>query len=259
MDIEKHIKRVTMTAENEGFLEQKELDQKKLWEALNNELSLGIPKEHFSAINPSQGLSAAEAGDTVLCLCYNFGSNQKSFEKSFEMIQAINLMIWRMQPWKSFRRNQIWNPKKPNEFFSRHEDDVDPGFFWAGLSNGNSVHTTISATIQWIEKQSIYYIPSFEVLQMIILYPELIKFLNPFHAGCATILGMKTKGLSSTSGVGKMPSEVECVATIGTNAYNHINDLTGLELRHTAETTSLHPDNRVKYQCIIARKILEHE
>lgn len=231
--METHIKRMKMDPKSNGFAQATTDEQIERWRTLNTSLELGIPEDDFKNIEIPQDSCPYDITDkSTLLLVYAKEDCMSSLVWSMEVLGRFAFRAF------GTRESPSWMSGEIDEISIRHGTNAyTAGFHWIRTVNIEEKRTA-EEVIAFQARQDTYLLPTFEILQLPWMFPEIVLFINGVRGNHLGISGLQKIG-TKTHGFATLPSKVSCICTLSSNGCNSVNELKRFKLEHIAEDTIL--------------------
>ncbi len=234
-----HTERVKFRKTHEQFLK---LDQRyliELWKEMNLVFRLSIPEEHFNNLGALPVTAFTEVDESVIMLCYSTGSIHSSLQFSINLLDRFGNMLHFTQPC-------LRNEEDLHTFTIREgaNNFQKPGFFWISISNAPTEYINCTSLINWVQSQNEYRMPTFELIQSMIMYPEMLLHINGLMGPHLGILGLSRDVLKPGSVSSALtPSFAPGVGVLSTNQCKSHDKLKVVQLKNFPENDNLKNKN----------------
>lgn len=230
--IEEHLKRIGMRKNTEGYAVAAPDEQIQRWRLINEWLRLEIPAEHFEQITRGNMPASDRIDDSKLTLIYSVGSSMDSLLWSVDALRKFSIGKFRA------KQNPLWIPGGIESFSLREGVKEYPsGFHW--LRRMYSDHRSGAQVLDFVQTQETYYLPSFEILQIPLIFPEVTLYINTTNGPAIGITGLK----KVTENVRTTPTFSfglkSCIGGLTANQAKSANELVRYKLIHIGENENL--------------------
>lgn len=240
-----HIKRARFKNDHAQFLKMSQKDLIDLWKEMNTAFNLSIPQEHLHALESMHITGHTEVDKSVLMLCYSAGSISSSLKLSVHILDCLGKMLHFEHP--CLRREEDLETFNIRDGTSTERE---AGFFWISINNAPSEYQNCTSLINWVQSQDEYRMPTFELAQAMVAYPEMLLQINGIMGPQMGILGLSRDVLKPGNAYsGLLPTTAPGVGILATNQCRSADQLKRVQLKNFPESENL------KNQGIICRLI----